>query len=178
MGYYRSVVDEYARSHPDLNTKLTLEAIGYAASRTQRPVDVDYEDILGVCFLSLVESPPRVSEDFPIKSRRAFLRKTFKFRIIDYLRGHGHLSRSEGSMLNKVRNATSQLEQELQRLPYDDEIASEIHADRRVVRNALLQTQRMKPVSLDDCDDSGSSRYEHIPDTRKSQDISREDFVR
>jgi RNA polymerase sigma factor FliA len=128
----------------------------------------EYEDLESQGVLGLIDAVDNFKPDY---GARLSTYATLKIRskVLDYLRNMDWLPRTARQRVRVVQDAMGKLENELHRLPTDDELISHTGMDMDTLQQALIDSSHTV-VSLDedkseDNEDGGtSSLYERITD--------------
>jgi len=130
----------------------------------------DYEDLVNQGLLGLIEAVDRYDPTF---NTQFSTYATFRIRgkILDYLRSLDWLSRTARHRARDIRTAITQLSDQNQRPPTDQELADHLGMDVAKIQQSLVDSSRVI-VSLDaviDVDDENeSSLYETLADDNQS----------
>jgi RNA polymerase sigma factor for flagellar operon FliA len=127
----------------------------------------NYEDLESQGLMGLIEAVDNYKAEFGTKlSTYATLK--IRSKVLDYLREMDWLPRTARQRVKIVQQAMTKMENELHRLPSDDELASHLGMDIALLQHTLMDSSH-SVVSLDDervdtNDENGTSLYEKITD--------------
>ena len=127
----------------------------------------EYEDLESQGVLGLIDAVDNFKPDY---GARLSTYATLKIRskVLDYLRNMDWLPRTARQRVRVVQEAMGTLENELHRLPTDEELISHTGMDMDTLQQALMDSSH-RVVYLDedkseDTEDGGTSMYEKITD--------------
>ena len=127
----------------------------------------EYEDLESQGVLGLIDAVDNFKPDY---GARLSTYATLKIRskVLDYLRNMDWLPRTARQRVRVVQEAMGTLENNLHRLPTDEELASHLGMDMDTLQQALMDSSHTV-VSLDEdkseeTEDGGTSLYEKITD--------------
>ncbi|HPH96557.1 MAG TPA: FliA/WhiG family RNA polymerase sigma factor [Anaerolineaceae bacterium] len=166
------LIDQYlATRDPALREEIILRSIplvhfvlgrlGVNSSRGS-----DYDDLVSQGLLGLIEA---VNLYNPAYGTRLSTYATLKIRskVLDYLRSIDWMPRTARQRVRSVQNAMVKMQEQLQRLPTEDELAEHLEMDIDIVQQAFQDSSRVV-VSLDETMDTGedqaTSLYERTTD--------------
>ena len=130
----------------------------------------EYDDLESQGLLGLIDAIDHFKPEFGTRlSTYATLK--IRSRVLDYLREMDWLSRSARQRVRAVQEAMVTLENQLHRLPTDEELTEYLHIDMETLQQAL-QDSSHTVVSLDDTafdvvGEDGASLYEKLKDDKQ-----------
>ncbi|WP_435256733.1 sigma-70 family RNA polymerase sigma factor [Thioclava sp. FR2] len=154
--------DELVATHMNLVRKVAWQMHG----RVGRMIEI--EDLLQVGYIGLVDASQRYIPK-PGVNFAAYAKIRIRGSIVDYLRANASMCRASIAMHQKVKVATSQLEQELHRSPTGPELAERLEISILELHGWQSQFATQQPKSLDEV-------YSDHSDLFKDNSASAEDL--
>ena len=115
------------------------------------PDTIRVEDLISIGTLGLIDAIEKYNPEKG-KGFRAYAELRIKGAILDELRGYDILSRSNRRWSNRILEITKELEQELGRRPFDEEVAEKLEISMEEFHTLRNQTRTLVFLDIEDAD--------------------------